>query len=174
MVHGATPEDIKIIGATRGSIVIEFAVVASIAKTVGIIIEWALTVTEKVLELRKKAEEIRGMKLANDTGAFELARKIEDAADAEKTTNINEISIQITKQLKIKTNGEGDKVNALDTAIKNLVNFIEQGGEVDFVMPENEADTTNEDANMKELRDKVQGIRKLKEKIALLEHKKID
>lgn len=174
LAHNVTPEDIKIVGASRGSIVIEFAVLAPIAGTFGAIIFWALTVAEKVLGLKKTAEEMRGLKLTNDKKALELAQSIEDTAEAEKTAGIAEISIQITKQLKIKTTSEGDKVNALNTAIKNLVNFIQRGGEVDFVVPENEADAVNEDVNMKELRNKVQEIRKLEEKIALLEHKKTD
>lgn len=174
LAHDVTPEDIKIVGASRGSIVIEFAVLAPIAGTFGAIIFWALTVAEKVLGLKKTAEEIRGMRLTNNIKALELAQSIEDTAEAEKTAGIEEISIQITKQLKIKTKSEGDKVNALNTAIKNLVNFIQKGGEVDFVVPETEAGAANEDANMKELRNKVQEIRKLEEKIALLEHKKMD
>lgn len=172
IANDVAPEDVKIIGAARGSIIIEFAVIAKIATTASGIIWSALKLAEKVLDLRKKAEELRGMKLTNDKKALELAKEMEETADEEKTSGINQISIEITKQLKIKTNGEGDKSVALDKAIKNLVNFVERGGEVDFVMPEHEEDTVNEDETMKELRNKVQEIRKLEEKIALLEHKK--
>lgn len=174
IANDATPEDIKIIGAARGSIVIEFAVIAKIATTTSAIIWSALTLAEKVLDLLKKAEDLRGMKLTNNKKALELAKEMEEAAEEEKTAGINQISIEISKQLKIKTNGEGDKSVALNKAIKNLVNFVERGGEVDFVVPENEVDAINEDATMKELRNKVQEIRKLEEKIALLEHKKTD
>lgn len=174
IANGATPEDIKIIGATRGSVILEFAVIAPIAGTFGAIILWALTVAEKVQGLRKNAEDMRSKKLANGQKALEVAKTIEELAEAEKAAGINEISIEITKQLKIKTKGDGETVKVLNTAIKNLVNFIDQGGEVDFVMPENEEDVINEDTSMKELRNKVQEIRKLEEKIKLLEHKKTD
>jgi hypothetical protein len=48
MAHGLSPEDIKIVGATKGSIIIELAVIASIATTTSGIILAALKVAEKV------------------------------------------------------------------------------------------------------------------------------
>ena len=44
MAHDATPEDIKIVGATKGSIIIELAVIATIATTTSGIILAALKV----------------------------------------------------------------------------------------------------------------------------------
>lgn len=166
MAHNASPEEIKIVGATKGSIIIELAVIASIATTTSGIILAALKVAEKVIEIRTKAEELRGLKMKNDKFAKELEREAEN----EKKAGVDEITGNVVKELKIKDD-EGDKVKALDTAVKNLVNFIEKGGIVDFVIPEaEELEEGKEDENAK-LRMAFQEIRKLEKKIALLEHK---
>ncbi|MGR3294201.1 MAG: hypothetical protein ACUZ9M_09335 [Candidatus Scalindua sp.] len=172
MAHNATPEDIKIVGATKGSIIIELAVIASIATTTSGIILAALKVAEKVLDIRKKAEEIRNLKLKNK----KLSIDMEQEAEKEKAIGIKEISANIIKKLKLKKNGEGDKINALNKAVNNLVSFIESGGEVDFIIPEEDVEgDENEDAtpNYEELRITFQEIRQLENKIKLLESKEI-
>ncbi len=168
MAHDLSPEDVKIVGATKGSIIIELAVIASIATTTSGIILAALKVAEKVLDIRKKAEEIRGMKLSNK----KLANDIEKEAEKEKIAGGEAISAEIIKQLKIKKDGEGDKITALDKAVKNLVNFIESGGEVDFIIPEEESEN-EEDGNdipkYGDLRVTFQEIRQLENKIKLID-----
>lgn len=170
MAHGYSPEEIKVIGATKGSIIIELAVFPNIALTVSGIIFAALKVADKVLDLRKKAEEIRGLKLQND----KLSKDIEKEAEKEKNIGLEKIASNIIKKLKLKTDTEGDKVNALTKAVNNLVNFIEKGGEVDFIIPEENVEEDNKDKkhNYTELRVAFQEIRKLEYKLALLEHKK--
>jgi len=170
MAHNASPEDVKIVGATKGSIIIEMAVIATIATTTSGIILSALKVAEKVLDIRKKAEEIRNLKLNNK----KLADDIEEEAEKEKKSGIEGITTELIKKLKIKKDGEGDKVNALDKAVNNLVDFIESGGEVDFIIPEEEAESEeNENATPEygDLRVTFQKIRKLENKIKLLESK---
>lgn len=166
MVHNAAPEEIKIVGATKGSIVIELAVIAPIAITASGIILAALKVAEKVLDIRKKAEELKGLRLKNK----EIAKGLEQEADNEKEAGIEEIKVKITKDLGLKKD-EGDKVKALGVAVKNLVGFIEKGGIVDFIVPDDDGsdeDQANENAK---LRVAFQEIRKLESKLALLEHK---
>lgn len=167
MVHNASPEDVKIVGATKGSIIIELAVIASIATTTSGIILAALKVAEKVLDIRTKAEELRGLKMKNNKFASEL----ENEAENEKQAGIEEITDGVVKILNIKKSGEGDKVKALDTAVKNLVNFIEKGGIVDFIIPEDEEGEDVENKN-EDLRLAFQEIRRLEKKLSLIEHKK--
>ena len=168
MAHDASPEEIKIVGATKGSIVIELAVVAKIAATTSGIILAALKVAEKVLDIRKKSEELKGLKLKNT----KLVKDLEKEADNEKKDGINEITNNISQTLNIGNNGDGDKVKALDTAVKNLVNFIENGGNVDFIIPDNDDELEDNDENNNEdLRVAFQEIRQLEKKIAKLEYK---
>jgi len=167
MAHGAAPEDIKIVGATKGSIIIELAVAYGIAKTTSGILLEALKVAERVIDLKKKAEEIRGMKLKNDKVAHELEKE----ADVEKKTGIDEIAAKVAVDLGIKADGE--KLKVLEVSVKNLVNFIENGGSLDFVLPEEtEEAIAEEGADKKELRVSFQQVRQLEKKLALIEHKK--
>lgn len=168
IVHNAPPEDVKIIGATKGSIIIELAVAATIATSTSVIILSALKVVEKVLDIYTKAEEWRNLKL---TGT-KLEKEMEKIAENEKTAGINEISAELVKKLKIKTDTEGDKITALEKAVKNLVNFVESGGEVDFVMPKEAEPDDTSSPNYAELRNTYQEIRLLESKIKLLESKK--
>jgi len=169
MVHNASPEEVKIVGATKGSIIIELAVIASIATTTSGIILAALKVAEKVLNIKTKAEELRGLKMKND----KFAKDLEKEAENEKKAGIEEITGEVAKTLKIKKDGESDKIKALDTAVKNLVNFIEKGGVVDFVIPEEEeSEEDEENNNNEELRVAFQEIRQLEKKLSLIEHRK--
>ena len=170
MAHNLAPEDIKIIGATKGSIIIELSVIAGIATTVSGIILAALKVADRILELRKKAEEIRGMKLKND----KLAQDIEKEAEIEKKAGVATIMEEIVKKLEIKREAEGDKIPALKRSIENLVDFTENGGEVDFVIPEEKTDSNEnkekpDKSSYIELRTAFKEIRSLEHRIALLE-----
>jgi len=165
MVHDLSPEDIKIVGATKGSIIMELAVVASVATTTSGIILAALKVAEKVLDILSKAEELKILKLKNT----KIVKELKKEAENEKKDGIEKITNDIANKLGINhNNGEGDKIKALDTAVKNLVNFIEKGGVVDFVVPE---EKEGEEDQHNELRVAFNEIRRLEKKIELLEHK---
>jgi len=168
--HGVAPEDVKIVGATNGSIIIELAVGACIAHTASKIILRSLEIAEKIINMRKMIKEIRCMNLQEK----KLAENFEGAVEKEKESCISNILAEMTEELGIKIDSEGDKITALEKAVKNLVNFIESGGEVDFVMPaENLEDEENENAqpDYKELRNNFQEIRQLEDKLKLLECK---
>jgi hypothetical protein len=173
MAHNATPEDVKIVGATSGSIVLEMATTATIASTASIIMLSILKVVDKVLEIRKKAEEIKNLKLNNKKIASELERE----AKNEIERGAKKISTELIKKLGLNQEGEGDKINALEKAVSNLLTFIELGGEVDFIIPEEEAIESEEDVEQIEksrsdytkIKDTAERIRQLENKIKALE-----
>lgn len=174
MAHGKAPEDISVVGASKGSIVISLLTVYGIAKTTSFIIMEALKVAEKVLDIRRKAEEIKAMKLSNDKAEKAL---IDDAKNAKKI-GIEDIIKNTTKELKLNAGNEGDKVQALESAVKKLVDFVEKGGEVDFVLPDEEDVDEEEgeaevDANRRqreELRAMFNEVRQLEQKIHQIEY----
>ncbi len=169
MAHDASPEDIKIVGATKGSVILELATNPAIATTASAIIFFALKLAEKVLDIKKKAEEIKNLKLKNK----KLSTEIERAAEEEKKIGIEKICDNLKKELKIGQDGDGDKVNALNKAVKDLIDFIEFGGEVDFVVPEETEEEGDEENVTKpqyeKLRTTIQDIRLLETKLKLLE-----
>lgn len=163
MAHNSAPEEIKIVGATKGSIIIELALVSDIAVTISQIILAALKVAEKVIEIKTKAEELRGLKLKNAKFANELDKEAEN----EKNSGIEEITREVTNMLQLKKSEDGEKITTLDRTVKNIVVFIEKGGVIDFVAPEIE----QENGDNQKLRVAFQEIRRLEDKIALLGHK---
>jgi len=171
MAHNAPPEDIRIIGATKGSVIIELATNPAIATTASAIIFFALKLAEKVLDIKKKAEEIKNLKLKNK----KLATELETEAENEKKAGIEEMCNKLVDELHIDKNGDGEKVNALNKSVKDLIDFIEFGGEVDFIIPEEDGgeDENDETENTKpeydKLRNTIQDIRQLENKLKLLE-----
>jgi len=77
--------------------------------------------------------------------------------------------------MKLGKDGDGDKVTALEKAVTNLVNFIESGGEVDFIVPEEDEKGSEEDSqngpDYKDLRLTFQEIRQIESKLKLIESK---
>ncbi len=130
MAHHLPPEDIKIIGASRGSLVVDLAVAYAVAKTLSYIILLVLKVAEKALDVRKKAEEIRGMQLTNDKAAIELERE----ADLIEENGQKEVLETIEAGTKV----DGEQKTALTLSIKNIFAFLSGGGEVDIYVEEDE------------------------------------
>ena len=166
-VNDKSPEEVKIIGAKRGSVIIEMAVLYGIAHTMSLIILSALKVTDRVYDIRKKAEELRGLKLSNK----KLANELDKEADKEKEDGIENIVNQIIKESNMKKDGEGDKLNELNNAVKHLVEFTEKGGEIDFVIPEEEEEQEEAEATDKNKQEIVKRLRSSFEEIRLLEQK---
>lgn len=169
MVHNLPPEEIKIVGASKGSVILELVVGYAIAKTLSAIILSDLKVAEKILDMRKKAEEIRALKIKNDKAAIELEKEVND----EKKDGIENITQDIVQSLNIKADKEGDKTAALSKSIEYLVVFLEKGGDVDFVLPkeEKQPSDTKKLPDFSDLRKAFAEIRKIEGKIFLLEHK---
>ena len=175
MVHGVAPEDIRIVGAKKGSIVIELVVVYVVAMTVSTIILQALKVAERVLDIKKKAEEIRGMRLSND----KIEHELDQEAETEKAKGIERITAEVVKKLGKKAGQEGDQIKALETSVKKLIGFVEKGGEVDCVVPEEKkpegeetADDKERARQLNELRASFASIRVLEAKLKQIEYKK--
>lgn len=172
MAHNDAPENIRVIGATKGSIIISLLTAYGIAKTTSAIIMEALKLAEKVLEIRKKAEEVKALKLANG----KLEKLLEEEADKAKKAGVDKIVNDKIKDLKLNAKEEGDKINALGDAIRKLVDFVEKGGEVDFVLPDEEeaGDEATSDQNREardDLRVMFRELRQLENKVHQLEHK---
>ena len=163
MAHDHAPEDVKIVGAQKGSIIIELAVIAAIATTTSTTILSALKVADRVLTIRKKAEEIKALKLGNQKLEAELAKE----ADKEKMEGLESITKEISVNLNINQNGDGEKFKVLEKAVKNLIEFVEKGGEVDFYSPEG----SEGDQNIKQMKLNFAEIKKLEKRVLAIESK---
>lgn len=172
MAHGKAPEDIEVVGASKGSLILSLLSACVIAESISSVIMDALKLIEKVYEIKRKAQEVRALKLEND----EAEKALSAAAESARKTGVGIIIEKNIAEIGLDKNAEGDKVKALTGAIEKLVDFIEKGGEVDFVIPdEQEGDQTEEpDHNESErstLREMFKEVRRLEKKVHQLENK---
>ncbi len=166
MAHNYAPEDIKVVGAQKGSIIIELAVIAAIATTTSTIILSALKVADRVLTIRKKAEEIKSLKLNNK----KLEEDLEKEAEKEKNQGLKNITQEISVTLNIDGNGDGEKLKVLEKSVKNLINFVENGGEVDFYADDESISDDNKQ-DIDRLKVNFAEIKKLEQRVLAIEHK---
>lgn len=169
MAQDKSPEDFNIIGAKKGSIIIEMAVVYGLAKTVSKILLESLKVADRFVSVLKQVEELKGLKLANKKIALELKKE----AEKEKENGTATILETAVADLQLNTEQNGDKITALEKSIRKLINFTQGGGIVDFVQPnEPEEDDTDEIRDeIQQLKNNISEIRLLENKIKLLENK---
>ncbi len=174
MAQNRSPEDFKVIGAEKGSLIIEMAVYAGLTTSVSTILLASLKVAERVIELLKKVEELKGLKLKNKKIEKDLLKEVEE----EKANGIKSILDFTIERLGLNSEQEGDKIIALEKSITKLVDFTEKGGAVDFIQPE-EDENDEENWNNNEIREaisklgeNVQEIRSIENKIKIIEGKK--
>lgn len=178
MAQNRSPEDFKIIGAQKGSIIIEMAVFAGIATSVSTILLRGLKVAERFVDLLKKVEELKGLKLTNSS----ISQDLKKEAEKEKKNGIDSILKDAIEEIGLNPDKEGDKITALKKSITTLVNFTEKGGAVDFVEPEEgqESEDEEDDVNnelreqLVKLKTNMQEIRKIENKIKRIEENNKD
>ena len=168
MAQNMSPEDFNIIGAKKGSIIIEMVVAVGLATTVSKILLEALKVADRYLDILKKVQEVKGLKLANKQIEADLKKE----AQLEKENGIKSILDVAVKDLKLNANQQGDKISAIEKSIVKLIDFTKSGGEVDFVQPNEDGDDDNNVLKeVKKLKENISEIRLLENKIKLLENK---
>lgn len=164
MAMNQTPEDFRVISAKKGSIIIDLAVAVGVATAVSKILLETLKVADRVLDIRKKVEEIKSLKLTNRKIELELKKE----ADTERDNGIKNIVEETINQLGLKKESEGDKITAIEKSIKKLIDFTENGGQVDFVQNEKTVDENLREINL-QLKNNIEEIRRLESKIKYLE-----
>ena len=165
MALNQTPEDFRVIGAKKGSIIIDLAVTVGVATAVSKILLEALKVADRVLDIRKKVEEIKALKLSNKKIELELKKE----ADTERESGIKVIVEETINQLKINSENEGDKITAIEKSVKKLIDFTENGGQVDFVQHDKIIDEKLRQENQL-LKTNIEEIRKIENNIKYIEN----
>lgn len=160
MAQGKAPEDIRVVGASNGSILFWLAAGYGFTKLAAGIVNEVLKVAERTQSIRLKAEEIRGMRLANDAAEKALLNEVEETKKDAVATITNNVITNVYGQIE----QNGDVANALTKSIEKLLNFLESGGEIDFVMPEpesSEAETDEEQTGDQTMVEEQRALRQL-------------
>jgi len=169
MATGGTPEDVRIIGASRGSFVLDLVSVAGFAKAVSYILKEVLDRVQQLVEIKKAFEEVRGLKIENNKAALEL----EQAIAEHKEKSIIEVTEKSVAKITEDVEMNGEDVSVLKRAIKRLFEFFDKGGEVDVRVPEPEITldengeeiTGDGEVERAELASLVEDIRRLENQI---------
>ena len=155
------PEDIKIIGASRGSIIFDLWLSLYVAKLLGKIILLMLKSTETFYKIKKIQQEIRGLEIDNERKKKFIEPLHEDEG-LEKNKIIEKTVEEVAKSSKISP----DKKVKLEKAVELLFEFLDDGGNIDFVLPrkeESEEGEVAEDDELLNFNNNVQETRSLME-----------
>ncbi len=167
MALNQSTDDFRVIGAKKGSIIIDLAVIVGVATAVSKILLGAIKVADRVLDIRKKAEEIKSLKLNNKKIELELKKE----ADTERENGIKTIVEETINYLNINRENEGDKIIAIEKSINKLIEFTECGGQVDFVQNDKKVEANLREENLL-LKSNIEEIRKIENRLKYLENKK--
>lgn len=176
LVHNLTPQDIRVIGAAKGSILLELTTAYVIVATISKIVIRALDITRGVLAIRVEMERLRGLQLSNSR----IIEDLQKEADQKKQQGAESIANEFIAELEISAKKDGEAVNAFRGAVKKLVDFLDKGGQVDCVVPSKGADggessTTEISAEQRQsLEHSVEEMRRLVNVVKELEHKRGD
>lgn len=155
------PEDVHVVGATRGSIIVELAgtlffvsvLTAMAAKIIGVSIQFT--------QLQQHREQLRTQRLVNDAMEAAMKEKSDEIIDKGIDTVFEAVKPMLPKR-KVP---DGDRDNGLKRAIGKLIDFHTSGGEVDFVAPEEQPVDDGQEpganaAQIAELRNNIEDMRK--------------
>jgi hypothetical protein len=153
------PEDVQVLGASTGSVIIVLSSTVAVASLLAIIAKRSSTIVMSVLDIMNGIEDLRHKKVLNK--AIEKAMK--EQAVAIRATGIEDAMNDI-KQFIGSARKTGSE-NELKLAVEKFFNFTEKGGEVDMIAParNEEADEVDDLAlRINGLNDTIEEVRKIK------------
>ena len=142
IANGQKPEDIQVIGGDKGSLIIELAILATLAVPIAKAINITLDSLVKYREFQLKSYEVRQLKEKHPTMSEELeedAKKWEERAERLKKQISEEVFSKIIEHC---SDYKTACKNELEKSVNLLVNFLSQGGDVDCLIQE---DSENDD-----------------------------
>lgn len=122
MASNNAPETVKLLRTSPGSVIIDLAVLLVSVKLTVAIVKQCMQVARERLELLAKAEEVRSLKLWNDS--FEtIAESINEAARSGAPEET-----QIANTIPNFNRFSPEKQMLLESSMKNLTDFFTRGG----------------------------------------------
>ena len=168
--YNTTAHDVKIVGASKGSVILELIVTASpYAVAFGGLVTWALSTINSTLEIRKKRIEMESIEMDVEIKKSVLSQ-LHQAEEKIKNDAIDNKVVEISNEVE---SLNGETTNKLKSAVRKLFNFVDGGGSIDIVT-ESEVDDENVAEEIKQLRDTFGEARLIQENLKVLEHLKQD
>jgi len=129
MACDESPEDVKVIGASTGSIILIMAGTAAFTALLAQISKHITSAAKDVIGVRMEVENLRQKKLLTKGMESELKKIEKEKTDSAVATIEKLLEGKIAAK-------DGDVGVALTASIKKLLTFSEKGGTVDFVAPD--------------------------------------
>jgi hypothetical protein len=139
MSVGETPEDVKVVGASKGSLVMVLAGTATVTTLLAVIAKNLTGISKNVISAKIAWEEYKQKAIVTQTMEREHKKALKDQRDEglrlAKAAALAALPAPVA----------GDAQNALESAVDKILGFAEKGGEMDFVAPsKNDEEEENE------------------------------
>lgn len=170
---GEKPEDTQVIGVANGSIWVVLGTTAAMTKALAIISKHAREVSSNVFGILNDIEDYRAKKRMNELMERGFQQALEEAKDNGFTSIMEEL-----KPL-LPANFAPEKLSKLESSVKQMLAFVEKGGDVDFsTPPDMDPNDDNFDEEVAEIVSEVKGMiadaQAAKQGVLLLEQKQAD
>lgn len=153
---GEAPENTKILGATRGSIILILSATCAVTALLALISKHISGIAKDALSVLSEIENLRQKKMLTAT----MESEMKSIAASKREEGLKIIEDEISKM--ISTALDGEKKTALQKSILKLLDFGEKGGDIDFVQPPEETGTEpDKNSDIDQLVDKFSEVRKL-------------
>jgi hypothetical protein len=162
---GERPEDVEVVGASRGSLIIWISTSLVVAGALAVLARNATSITLSVVQALNAIEQLRHTKVMNqqiEEIAKENVRKLRDDGKSEIVDGVVEkLGGHVNAELKGK----------LEKAVDKYLEFSQRGGEIDMLAPP--AAPANEDGEpmseqVAELRNIIEETRKIRDEMPKL------
>ena len=170
MVADEAPDNVHVVGASKGSIILILATTYTVALLLGGIFKIVTRRASEVVQLGVEVEDLRTRRLLNK----ELEDAFERRAQEVKSGGVDEAIAEVKRLRGQAKDGEVEKV--LSKAVKELFDFCEKGGDLDFVAPHDEdapseeSEEENAEKLVAEMRELIEEIKLNKESVKQLTH----
>jgi hypothetical protein len=166
---GEAPESVHVVGATRGSIILELTGTYAFVRILTNIVKSVTSVAKEIVMLQQSIEDLRTKRLLN----VKIELEMQEEAKTRKDQGVQNITALVTERLPGTLDGE--QQTALEKAITQLLDFHRKGGEVDVVAPSSDEEESEGDSSdspqqleVQELRALIEELRTEKEELRLL------
>lgn len=178
-VHGKAPQDVQIVNAGRGSIVLDLLADPVIVGTITTIVLGALKGIQMIQKMMLQQQELRKLRIDTAIAEKQLSaaeKNMEEAITQVKDEAKRDIKETLEKELNLSQKAEGDQSikTDLERAVDQLVDFMARGGDVEFIPPSEPEDEDEEDAGQDEYREQRAQIREAAEQIHALRQETVE
>lgn len=160
---GEKPEDVRVVGAATGSLILILSVPLAIVKLIVSLSKSANTIATNTLSILNGMEDLRHKKVLNQAMEAAMRAEVDRIKTEGASTALIDVKALLPKDIK------PDQEKLLKVAVEKYFSFTEKGGEVDMLAPPTPTDEETEVVDgIENLRVGIEEVRKLNANLQLL------